>query len=311
MLSERTGENLPVVILGNGLVGSAIAHELALSGDSPTIVTRTSRSGDQLLNETGVRLVPGSSASYWSKVKMAVGRASSLISAIGVASPALVESNPDKYLSEARELISHLTTAAESNAGLNLYVVTSGGTVYGETPESGADEAAGRSPISKYGQLNKMIEDALLSSSAGREGRVCLLRLSNPYGLSSVGMQSRSFVDAAVRTAIAGSVLNVFGDGSQIRDFIHVDDAARLITRGLGSVGALPPAMNVGTGVGHSLNDVTRIVEVLVGHQIPLQFAPAREFDVHINVLDSHLAIKKSGTTPRTLESGIQLELGR
>jgi UDP-glucose 4-epimerase len=203
-------------------------------------------------------------------------------------------------------IASNLIELANANPDLKLFVVTSGGTIYGETSISGAHEAGPKRPISLYGELNVEIERSLRSSPAGCEGRICFLRLANPYGESRVGLSSRSFVDAAVAAARSQTPLTILGQGDQVRDFIHVDDAAVMIVKSALSVEPMPDALNIGSGVGHSLHEVTALIEKESGAALACVNAPARHFDVHVNVLDSTLAQNRTSFKPQPLEHCIQ-----
>ena len=296
---------MKILVLGNGLIATATAAIAAVGTNSVALASRSDKVSDLGLARHGVELFRSNPEFFWSDAQIMAGNSEVVISALGVSSPALVESHPEKYFNEAREIIENLNQMAHTNPGLRLFVVTSGGTVYGETPREGAPEEFPKNPVSHYGLHNSHIEDFLLSSPVGLEGRVCCLRVSNPYGVSQTGVQSRSFVDAALASALSGTPLTILGDGEHVRDFIHIEDAATLIARSIESQDAPPPVLNIGTGIGHSLNEVTEMIEHRTGRLIGIHHEARRTFDVHVNVLDSRKAFSLAGFHPRLLEDGL------
>ena len=298
---------MKILVLGNGLISTATATEAAGVGrnNSVAITSRSAKASDHGLERLGVELLRSESGILWSDAQVAAAHSEVVVSALGVASPASVQSQPGKYINETREILRNLTQMAHSNPELRLLVITSGGTIYGETPREGASEEFSKNPVSHYGLLNSRIEDFLLSSPAGIEGRIHCLRVANPYGISRTGVRSRSFVDAALMSALDGTPLTVFGDGEQIRDFIHIDDVATLIVGCAEHQSELPPILNIGTGIGHSLNEVTTLIEHHTGRRIGTRYVARRPFDVQVNVLNPLRAFSMEGHIPRLLEDGL------
>lgn len=295
---------MKTLVLGNGLIGSATAATAVASVNRVEIISRSAKASDFALARQGIKLHTSNSETFWPDAQTVAGNSEVVVSALGVSSPASVESQPEKYFSEARDILQNLHQMAHSNPELRLLVVTSGGTVYGETPREGASEDFPKNPASHYGVLNSRIEDFLLSSPAGLEGRICCLRVANPYGVSRTGVQARSFVDAALASGLSDTPLTIFGDGEHVRDFIHIEDVAALILGCMESQDALPPILNIGTGIGHSLNEVTDMIEHRTGRRIVIHHETRRSFDVLINVLDSRKAFSLQGYLPRLLEDG-------
>ena len=62
--------------------------------------------------------------------------------------------------------------------------------------------------------------------------RACSLRLTNVYGPRQLIRHNRQgFIGWFIRLAIEGAEIQIFGDGSQLRDFVYVDDAAAAFLR--------------------------------------------------------------------------------
>jgi UDP-glucose 4-epimerase len=77
--------------------------------------------------------------------------------------------------------------------------------------------------------------------------RACSLRLTNVYGPRQLIKHNRQgFIGWFIRLAIEGQVIQIYGDGSQLRDFVYVDDAADAFLRAGASDACNGEAFNVG-----------------------------------------------------------------
>ena len=75
------------------------------------------------------------------------------------------------------------------------------------------------------------------------------------------------------------------GDGTVIRDFIHITDiisAFLLVVHYEGSF----RVFNIGSGTGHSLLQLISVIEAMHGKSVEIRFRRARTVDVSANVLD-------------------------
>jgi UDP-glucose 4-epimerase len=112
-------------------------------------------------------------------------------------------------------------------------------------------------------------------------------------------------VTTFVRHALDGLPITIFGDGSVVRDFLHISDAASAIVTAA-QIRETSPALNIGSGVGHSLADVARTVEEIGARPLKREYQPSRVFDVPVSVLDISLARKDLNWQPRlTFQEGV------
>ena len=101
--------------------------------------------------------------------------------------------------------------------------------------------------------------------------------------------------------------VSVFGtdyptqDGTAIRDYIHVQDLAEAHVRALDYLlgGGASIALNLGTGVGHSVRDVIGVAERVTGRKVPYREAPRRAGDPPVLVADARLAERVLHWQPR------------
>ena len=131
------------------------------------------------------------------------------------------------------------------------------------------------------------------------------LRVANPYGKRQRLETAQGAVGVFLHHAIKGTTIEIWGDGSVTRDYIHVNDVAEAFSRALVYSG-VQRLFNVSSGVGTSLNDLVARIEGVLGQSIERHYLPARSFDVPSNVLCNALARSELKWTPLvSLEEGI------
>lgn len=84
--------------------------------------------------------------------------------------------------------------------------------------------------------------------------------------------------------------IDLWGDGSVVRDFIHVEDLAAAFYRAMIYTNLEERIFNIGSGNGVSINQVLETLSVITERDLNIHNRPAREFDVPINILDSSRA---------------------
>ncbi|MBE7467035.1 MAG: NAD-dependent epimerase/dehydratase family protein [Planctomycetes bacterium] len=198
---------------------------------------------------------------------------------------------------------------AACKAGIGTIVfASSGGTVYGDyrRPVTEMDLPL---PMGGYGLAKLSTEHYLRLNCLKGSVRGIVLRFANPYGREqdhASGIQG--LLDVALSRARLGLPILVFGDGSVVRDFFHVEDLAdsvRLVLEAQHAPGFY--VYNVGSGAGCSIRDALAALERATGRPLNLRFEPSRSFDVPYNVLDIRKIEQATQWKPRIdLESGLR-----
>jgi len=85
--------------------------------------------------------------------------------------------------------------------------------------------------------------------------------------------------------ALRGQPVDVWGDGSVVRDFVYAADVGSAFVRAARHEGETR-TFNIGGGSGHSVNDIIQTLEQLLGKPVERRIFPARPFDPPVNVLD-------------------------
>lgn len=184
--------------------------------------------------------------------------------------------------------------------------ISSGGTVYGKEAACPLPENTPTNPISSYGVQKITIEKLLYlyNYMYGLDYRI--IRLANPYG----PYQRPNGVLGAVTTftykALKSETIQVYGDGSVVRDFIYIDDAIRAIVN-IVNDGNKHHTFNLGCGYGTSIRDVLKSVEHALNLKLNVVYTESRPVDVPINYLDISRYEKYYGRlNPISLEEGIK-----
>ncbi len=182
---------------------------------------------------------------------------------------------------------SHLAFAAHIPNATYIYI-SSGGTVYGNVSEElPIKENADNTPLSPYGITKLASEKYALMYKSIHGIDVKIVRAANIYGPGQKPFRGQGFVATAIAKMILKQPLQIFGDGSVVRDYLYIDDFCNALYSIL-EKGDNGGVYNVGSGVGHTTNDVLRIVKSVVeGNDEPdIEYLPERPFDVSYNVLD-------------------------
>jgi UDP-glucose 4-epimerase len=96
--------------------------------------------------------------------------------------------------------------------------------------------------------------------------RACSLRLTNVYGPRQLIKHNRQgFIGWFIRLAIENGVIQIYGDGSQLRDFVFVDDAADAFLRAGADDACNGEVFNVGGDVPHSHRELTSLLLEVAG----------------------------------------------
>jgi UDP-glucose 4-epimerase len=96
--------------------------------------------------------------------------------------------------------------------------------------------------------------------------RACSLRLTNVYGPRQLVKHNRQgFIGWFIRTAVEGGEIQIYGDGSQLRDFVYVDDAADAFLRAGASDECNGNVYNVGGDAPVSHRDLVSVLLEVAG----------------------------------------------
>jgi UDP-glucose 4-epimerase len=182
--------------------------------------------------------------------------------------------------------------------------LSSGGTVYGEASARPNIETDPLQPKGWHGLAKKEAEEITISLCCHLSVPYTILRISNPFGFPITNVKPQGIIQYALRAALEGIDLRVWGDGSAVKDFIFFEDlsvamVALLRKRILG-------ILNVASGESASVTQIIELTEKVAQKRINLVYEPPFEWDVQQSRLDITKLRSLTGWQPAVrLEDGI------
>jgi|HubBroStandDraft_1064217.scaffolds.fasta_scaffold73752_1 UDP-glucose 4-epimerase len=292
-----------VVFGGSGFLGQRLCQSLIVSGFSVRSVSRTGRPR-------------GASMPWWSAVEWVsadLGAETSSPAMLGAdiifhlaSSTYPSTSNSDPVFDLQSNLVGTVRMLAKAtDYGVRRVIfISSGGTVYGVPRVNPIPETHPTDPICSYGIQKLTIEKYLYLHHILNRLNSVVLRVSNIYGELQSLDRPLGAVSHFTQRAVHQEPIEIWGDGTIRRDYIHVDDVVDALMKSVSYTGN-EHLFNIGSGLSISLNQLVDLIEERLQREVVVNYKPARSFDVPENVLDISRAERELGWKP-----GMSLEMG-
>lgn len=140
---------------------------------------------------------------------------------------------------------------ARLHANKACVVYPSSAAVYGDVEQLPITEKNKLLPISPYGTHKLIAEELCQSYARNYKVKSAIVRLFSVYG---AGLKKQLMWDASSRIIKGGN--QFFGTGKEVRDWLHVKDAANLLLAAAANASEECPVVNGGSGVGVSVGDL-------------------------------------------------------
>jgi len=205
--------------------------------------------------------------------------------------------------------------SAARNHNVNRFIFASSASVYGDKPreEGGAPpiflESSKPDPISTYANSKLWGEYECLLFYNLYGLKTTSLRYFSIYGSPQVPKKgSHSWVVAIfAMKLLKGKPLTIFSDGSQVRDFIHVEDIAEATILASEKQSAVGRVINIGTGKPTSVIKLAMTLTEIAGIKAPYEFKPKPKGDPLGGYANTKLMEETLDWTPKTtLDEGIR-----
>ncbi|HET9101987.1 MAG TPA: NAD-dependent epimerase/dehydratase family protein [Solirubrobacteraceae bacterium] len=172
---------------------------------------------------------------------------------------------------------------AGRKAGVTSLSFASTNAVTGPMDAPKITEAAVLRPLTPYG-ATKAAGEMLMSAYTSSYGLRCAcIRLTNVYG---PGMQAKDSIVARLMRAIRlGGTFEIYGDGNQVRDYVHVSDVVAAMKLGLTSDQWSGP-MVIGSGTSLSVHEVVQAVRDVSGAELPTRHGEAKPGEMPAVIVD-------------------------
>jgi UDP-glucose 4-epimerase len=302
---EKTQKCL--VLGGCGFIGSHLVDKLLERSYEVTLFDKTNvntKNIAQHLNK--VKLVHGDFANP-EDLKKAIQNIDIIFHFIGTTLPQSSTQNPVYDLeSNVIATIQMLEIARSANVAKIIFA-SSGGTIYGIPNQIPIPENHPTNPICAYGISKLIIEKYLHLYYHLYGSNFASLRLANAYGNRQDPNGAQGAIAVFLGQVLQGNPIQIWGDGSVIRDYIHVSDIVQACLKAMETSNPQYRIFNIGSGIGLSLNELIASIKRTVGNEIQVQYTPGRKIDVPANILDITLAHKVFDWRPQiTIEEGLK-----
>ncbi|MET3120199.1 UDP-glucose 4-epimerase [Undibacterium sp. GrIS 1.8] len=214
-------------------------------------------------------------------------------------------------LSAAKEVSLDLVTTINyleqtKDHAIQWIFLSSGGTVYGQKDAECINESSPTEPICSYGLVKLSIERYFELYKRLHKTSYVTIRLGNPYGPWQDPNKGQGIVATLVNKTITNQKIEIWGDGSNVRDYIYIDDAIAGIMNAAfhGTSGEI---YNVGTGQGTSIIGLIETIRLSLNLDVTVSHVDARAVDVRSNILDSSkLQLQANWQIVFDLQDGLQ-----
>ena len=278
-----------VIFGGGGFIGSTIADHLLRDGHELRIFERPRVAPYREFSETErVEWITGDFSSTHD-VDDAISGMDVVLHLVSTTLPK--NSNDDPIYDVQSNVVATLQmlNAMVTHNVRKIVFISSGGTVYGTPKYLPIDEQHPTDPFVSYGITKLTIEKYLQMYSHLHGINAITLRVANPYGERQRIETAQGAVGVFLHRALKGLPIEVWGDGSVTRDYIHVSDVADAFVKAVEYSGA-KHCFNISSGIGTSLNELIGMLENIIGKPVEVRYLPGRPFDVPISVLNNDLA---------------------
>jgi UDP-glucose 4-epimerase len=267
-----------VVTGGIGFVARAVVRGLVECGHHVTVVDRDPR--DVELGER-VSLVTGDLRDAAVRDQVVVEGVTGIIHLAAYTSVLGSMGDPLNTFNENVVVTAELLDLCRAR-GVPRFILSSTNAVVGEMGGRTITEESTLHPLTAYGATKAACE-MLLSGYANSYGMgTCALRFTNIYG---PGMEFKdSFIARIMKAARAGTTLQIYGDGLQRRDLVHVDDVAASVVRAWQD--EWTGTVVIGSGESVTVLEMLERARKATGLPLPAEHVPAREGEMPAVVVD-------------------------
>jgi len=273
---------------GGGFIGTNLANFFIQRDYNVLIIGRSLIEGNE------------SDTSKTARISLDVNKTSKLVEALDgyenviwlvndLVPGASMDSLVDDFNFNVSPLINFLESINKLNDLKRFVFISSGGTIYGDSPDHILlKEESHKNPISPYG-LSKIISENYINFITKRSSfESIILRPSNVYGNHQNLKKPQGIVGYAFNALLNNRTIDLYDEGRVIRDFIHVLDLAEAVKCCIESVykSAKVVTYNVGSQEGYTIRKVLDLINEISSESIKTISKPARSFDCDFNVLD-------------------------
>jgi len=295
--------NMNILITGgSGFIASHVVDALAGQGHDVVVLDLRPRQYGQ--NAAGVAFVPGSFADEVTLGAAIRDHAITHVVHAGWAIPqtpgGLAQDEQDNVLPTLR-----LIETCARNAVRRVLFFSSAG-VYGVPSHDLVDETHATNPISTYGAAKLTCEKYLQVARHLHGLEYVIVRPSSVYGPGQDPNRRLGVINIFVNKALRSQPVTLRGDGSSLRDYLFISDAASAIAQMTLAEEAANRVFNLGAERGYTLQELVDEIAQVLGCQVAITREPPAKFEIPRMMLDATRLRETLGWQPRvSLREGI------
>ncbi len=189
--------------------------------------------------------------------------------------------------------------------------ISTGGALYGNPQTLPCKEEHPAHPLSPYGVAKLSVEKYLYAYHINYGFPYVVLRYGNVYGPRQDPYGEAGVVAIFTERMLRNQPVQIFGDGTQERDFVYVEDVVEANVLALDApihnTEPTGPVYNIGTGKGTSVNEIFEGLKAITGYEQAPQMKPPRPGEVYKIYLDATKIEREWGWKARiSLREGLQ-----
>jgi len=281
-----------VVTGGAGFIGSNLVDALLARGDSVTVIDNFASGKRENLDPAATLLEHDIREPFTVEADVV----------FHLAAQADVQTSMQRPGYDAAVNVVGTANVLEAASGAQVIFASSGGAGYGECAEP-ATEQTPFLPLSPYGIAKKCGEEYLAGWNRIHRTHHVSLRFANVYGPRQDAGLEGGVVAIFLERLASGAATVIYGDGTQARDFVYVDDIVDSLLTAVARAGG---PYNVGTGRDTTVADLHAACARVAGTGQAPRHEPARLGDVQRSVLDARLIERELGWRARvSLDDGL------
>jgi UDP-glucose 4-epimerase len=295
------------IIGGNGFVGKCLTNELIIKrlNTNITIFTRRKKMNVEKKQYPNVKYV---------EIDLCLKKTySNHFKDIDVvyflASDTIPVSSWEAPLKEINENILPFINFMEEikNKGVKKIIyLSSAGTIYGKS-ETTITENSKKKPFTPHGIAKLTIEHFLEHYRIKNNIQHDVFRISNIYGPGQDTSKGLGIVNLIIENSLKNKVTNIFGDGSNTRNFIFIDDVINILVHALDLPINKSNIINISSNENYNINKVIKTIESIVKTKANIEYKDNRISDnTHTLISNKKMLKKFAHIKPTSLEEGIR-----
>ena len=264
---------------GAGFIGKYLVKSLLEKGNSVTIYDNFSNSTKNSINflvNIGAKVIEGDITKL-DDIVNAIKDHEIVIHLAAKISVSESISNPSETFKINVDGTNNILIACKKNK-IKKLIVSSSAAVYGES-STGIKwvEESTMNPISPYGESKVQMEQKILEFTSKHDINCIILRFFNIYGIGQ-SLEYAGVITKFIKKIIKKESLQIFGNGSQTRDFVAIYDVIQSIHNA--SAYDKSGIFNIASGRVVTIKELAKQMILLSGKKLEIKFLAEKYGDI-------------------------------